>query len=154
MFNVAKQSGLELCFYEMNTPGIMSFMSSEGTKKIELSCIGPIYDSSKTKVGELKNFYLTKDSANLQYLVIEKEFWNKGYASIVCEYLIKTYAIPNNLKKFIIEEIQTINDGIIYSGNLEKFKKVKDKLVKKGLAKSGEVIFNEKSRHNNIIIHL
>ncbi|MFA5303766.1 MAG: hypothetical protein WC393_04505 [Candidatus Nanoarchaeia archaeon] len=154
MFNVAKREGLELCFCEMNTPGIMSFMSSEGTKKIELSCIGPIYDYNKTKVGELKNFYLTKDSANLQYLIIEKEFWNKGYASIVCEYLIKNYAINNNLKKFVIEEIQTINDGIIYSGNLEKFKKVKDKLVAKGLAKSGELIFNEKSKHHDLILQL
>lgn len=153
MFKSAKIKDLEFRIFEMEGSGNEVFMSSEGPKAISLMCLGPIYDKNK-KVGELKNFYLTKNTANLQHIILDKNYWNKGYLTNFCEYLIDTYINPNNIKTFIFEEIFTANEGTMYSNNLEKSKKIKEKLIAKNLVKSGELIYNEKSKHYDLIFQL
>ena len=72
-------------------------------------------------VGELKNFYLTENAAFLQHIVFEKDYWNKGYLTNVCEYLLKNYVIHNeNISTFIFEEIRTKKDDEKYTNNVEK----------------------------------
>lgn len=156
MFHNIKYGSLEIMLIEV--PEI-TLLSGNSSKKLKNACVGPVY-FDKVFVGEIKMFYRSGETAYLQNVEIVKEHWNNGYATMICEALIKD-AKEKNCTKFILEQLQTpevnCDDALLkkkYEGNENKAKKLCKNLEQRKVIKNYSFVINPETGCYDIILEL
>jgi RimJ/RimL family protein N-acetyltransferase len=142
--NSYKLGELELSLFEPKELK-MAIMTTTIRRNCVYLCRGEVKLRGKL-IGRLGHVYQHGDKTYFQKFELDKEYWNKGYLTRVCEFLIEKVKMKGS-KYLVLENIQTFNDEAKHEGNIKKAERLGEKLTQKGLINKAELKLNPDKEH-------